>query len=64
MAGVYKYKGFYIIDNRNSYEPVDKDKSWYIMLNKTPIYFSSLKESRKWCKDNYLLGIFHGWTKG
>ena len=64
MTGVYKYKGFYIIDNRNSYEPVDKDKSWYIMLHKTPIYFSSLKESRKWCKDNYLLGIFHGWTKG
>ena len=64
MAGVYKYKGFYIIDNRNSYEPVDKDKSWYIMLNRTPIYFSSLKESRKWCKDNFLLGIFHGCTKG
>lgn len=25
-----KYKGFYIIDNRNSYEQLDKDKSWYI----------------------------------
>lgn len=64
MAGVYKYKGFYIIDNRNSYETVEKEKSWYIILNNTPIYFSSLKESRKWCKDNYLLGVFHGWTKG
>lgn len=64
MAGVYKYKGFYIIDNRNSYENIEVGKSWYIMLNNTPIYFSSLKESRKWCKDNYLLGVFHGWTKG
>ena len=64
MARSYKYKGFYIIDNRNSYEQLDKDKSWYIMLNNTPIYFSSIKESRKWCKDNYLLGIFRGWTKG
>ena len=64
MARTYKYKGFYIIDNRNSCGQLDKDKSWYIMLNNTPIYFSSLKESRKWCKDNYLLGIFYGWTKG
>ena len=64
MTGVYTYRGFRIIDNRNMYEPIDKNKSWYIMLNNTPIYFSSIKESRKWCKDNYLLGIFHGWTKG
>ena len=64
MARTYKYRGFYIIDNRNSYEQLNKDKSWYIMLNNTPIYFSSLKESRKWCKDNYLLGVFYGWTKG
>lgn len=64
MTGVYTYRGFRIIDNRNAYEPTDKNKSWYIMLNNTPIYFSSLKESRKWCKDNYLLGVFHGWTKG
>lgn len=64
MAGVYKYRGFYIIDNRNSYEPVDKDKSWYICLKTTPIYFQSLAEARKWCKNNYLLGVFHGWTKG
>ena len=64
MTRTYKYKGFYIFDNRNSYGQLNKDKSWYIMLNNTPIYFSSLKESRKWCKDNYLLGIFYGWTKG
>lgn len=64
MVGVYKYKGFYIIDNRNSFENIEDGKSWYIILNNTPIYFSSLKESRKWCKDNYLLGVFHGWTKG
>ena len=32
MAGVYKYKGFYIVDNRNSYEHVEKEKSWYISL--------------------------------
>lgn len=82
MARTYKYKGFYIIDNRNSYDISDNrnscdinnnqcqcesnldNKRWYIMLNNTPIYFSSLKESRKWCKDNYLLGIFYGWTKG
>lgn len=64
MAGVYKYKGFYIIDNRCSYENVVDGKKWYIILNNTPIYFSSLKEARKWCKDNYILGVFHGWTKG
>lgn len=64
MTGVYTYRGFRIIDNHNSYESTDKNKSWYILLKNTPIYFSSLKESRKWCKDNYLLGIFHGWTKG
>lgn len=64
MTGVYTYRGFRIIDNRNAHEPTDKNKLWYIMLNNTPIYFSSLKESRKWCKDNYLLGIFHGWAKG
>ena len=64
MAGVYKYRGFYIIDNRNSNENVADGKNWYIMLKNTPIYFSSLKEARKWCKDNYLLGVFHGWTKG
>ena len=64
MVGVYKYRGFYIIDNRNSNENVIDSKRWYIMLKNTLIYFSSLKESRKWCKDNYLLGVFHGWTKG
>ena len=73
MAEVYKYKGFYIFDNRNSYDisdnlhPYENDidgKRWYISLNNKPIYFSSLKEARKWCKDNYLLGVFHGWTKG
>ena len=64
MAGVYKYKGFYIIDNRNSYEHVEKEKSWYICLKTTPIYFQSLTEARKWCKNNYLLGVFHSWTKG
>ena len=64
MVGVYKYRGFYIIDNRNSNENACDSKNWYIMLKTTPIYFSSLKESRKWCKDNYLLGIFYGWTKG
>ena len=64
MLGVYKYRGFYIIDNRNSNENITDGKNWYIMLKNTPIYFSSLKESRKWCKDNYLLGVFHGWTKG
>ena len=64
MVGVYKYRGFYIIDNRNSNENACDNKNWYIMLKTTPIYFSSLKESRKWCKDNYLLGVFYGWTKG
>ena len=64
MVGVYKYRGFYIIDNRNSNENANDNKNWYIMLKNTPIYFSSLKESRKWCKDNYLLGVFRGWTKG
>ena len=73
MAEVYKYKGFYIFDNRNSYDisdnrhPDENDidgKRWYISLNNKPIYFSSIKEARKWCKDNYLLGVFQGWTKG
>lgn len=64
MAEVYKYRGFYIIDNRNSNENDIDGKRWYISLNNKPIYFSSLKESRKWCKDNYLLGVFYGWTKG
>lgn len=73
MTRTYKYKGFYIIDNRNSCNITDNqqpnesnsdDKRWYVMLNNKPIYFSSLKESRKWCKDNYLLGIFYGLTKG
>ena len=73
MAEVYKYKGFYIFDNQNSYDicdnrhPYENDidgKRWYISLNNKPIYFSSLKEARKWCKDNYLLGVFYGWTKG
>ena len=73
MVEVYKYKGFYIFDNRNSYDisdnrhPYENDidgKRWYISLNNKLIYFSSLKEARKWCKDNYLLGVFHGWTKG
>lgn len=63
MAGVYKHSGFYIIDNRNSYETVEKEKSWYVLLNNTPIYFSSLKEARIWCKKNYLDGVFHGWIK-
>lgn len=64
MAEVYKYKGFYIFDNRHPYENDIDGKRWYISLNNKPIYFSSLKEARKWCKDNYLLGVFHGWTKG
>ena len=64
MVGVYKYRGFYIIDNHNSNENIADGKNWYIMLKNTPIYFPSLKESRKWCKDNYLLGVFYGWTKG
>lgn len=64
MAGVYKYKGFYIIDNRSTYETVEKEKSWYICLKTTVIYFQSLTEARKWCKNNYLIGVFNGWTKG
>lgn len=63
MAGVYKHRGFYIIDNRNSYETVEKEKSWYVLLENKPIYFSSLREARKWCKENYLDGVFHGWIK-
>ena len=64
MVRVCKYRGFYIIDNRNSNDNTIDGKRWYISLNNKPIYFSSLKEARKWCKDNYLLGVFHGWTKG
>lgn len=66
MSGVYTYKGFYIIDNRNSYEPVEKDKSWYVLLNNIPkpIYFPTLDRAKKWCKANYIVGILNGWSKG
>ena len=49
---------------KETVETVEKEKSWYIRLKTTPIYFQSLTEARKWCKNNYLLGVFHGWTKG
>ena len=52
MTGVYKYRGFYIIDNRNSYEPVKKDKSWYVLLNNIPkpIYFPTLDRAKNGVK--------------
>ena len=42
---------------------------WYTNLkNKitgkvTRLGFTSLADARKWCKDNYLLGVVNGWIK-
>lgn len=71
MANLYKFSGYYVFPWSES-TPAKNEfgYKWYTKLqnrdkSKAPVYigFTSLKDARKWCKSNYLVGVMHGWIE-
>lgn len=70
---MYIFSGYsvfpWVFSENDEYNTAKKEFGWkwYTTLkseNKsTRIGFASLVDARKWCKQNYLLGIAKGWIK-
>lgn len=60
---LHNYTVFHWDSNDNTPNPYGY--KWYTNLKGkdtvTRIGFTSLADARKWCKQNYLLGIMQGW---
>ena len=60
---LHNYIVFHWDSNNNTPNPYGY--KWYTNLKGkdtvTRIGFTSLADARKWCKQNYLLGVIQGW---